>query len=215
MKKILLIIGIIIVLTGAWFGYQELRRNQLLNSGVELLLVNKKAGYYIYSSDIDLDNIDRSWKIIGKVEKLSQQKQQQTISGLEAYRELKLKNPEDLALPILPENDEEQSDWQRYLSTLTEAQKGYCQEIQFQDTLVYCLIRHGVLNAIQNGVDSSICEDIYILENKEECIQDVSAKKIENVPDRNNDGLIDSFELYTERYRGDIEYSGIINPTTK
>ena len=88
MKKFVPILLIFILAVGGWFGYQELRRSQLLNSGEELLLVNPKNGYYVFSSDIDLDNINRSWKIIGKVAKLSQQKQSKATEGLSAYREI-------------------------------------------------------------------------------------------------------------------------------
>ena len=192
MKKLIIFIVIIAILVGGWFGYQELKRNRYLQSGKNLLITNVDEGLFAYSSDMKLDNIDRSWKIIGYLDELSERKISAATEGLSLHTEVRL-DQTDVSVTIAVPADDEIEAWQEFISLLTEEQKKRCDEIDQDEYSQYCYVRHGVFQALNNSSRKEICDGIFIPHYRSECIKDLDTGDRTNFVDENEDNIIDIF----------------------
>lgn len=192
MKKPLLIVLSILLLGGAYMGYKEIRRMRLLSSGRDVLLVNKKAGTYSFTSLMESDDITRAYKAIGYTEELSEEKIQKRIGGLTLIgTKFDPIPPESIA--VVP-NAFQQDAWSNALQVLTSEQRELCDQLGRSEDVQSCLFRHYIsqLLATQN-VEG--CKAIFVEAFVQECENVVSQNLQNAVYDADNDHLIDQYEF--------------------
>lgn len=195
MKQIIPLLLVILLLVGGWFGYKELRRNRLIGSGENLVLVNKDEIRYSYSDLLIADNITREWRVIDTVSSISSEKHNEIKQRYRLYESVLAQNTNS-STPITVPNDEQIAPWQELTTRLSEAQKTRCNEITQADFSQYCYVRHIVYQAVNRGESSDICANFFTQEQIDFCLSVLSSSDQSSFSDVNKDGVLDEFEPY-------------------
>lgn len=213
-KGLIILLLVLILVGGGGYGFSVFKRNRILNSGRPVLLINQDEGFYTYSNYIKTDDIDGNWKISGYLDELSMSEVNRLTEGLsfsggiaEAVNQLgggsiEIEQPE--------ENEKEA--WLNLLGTLTPAQTELCKVMPTSDSSQYCLARHIMYQAILSNQDSSVCDGLFVDQHKEECVNAIETGDRSGFPDRDSDGLLDTFEIYADpdmRLENPREFFGV------
>ena len=192
MKKVIAIIAVLIVIAIVGIVYKEIRRDRLLTSDRDVLLINKAAGSYSYTSLMETAAITRSFKVIDYLDEISAEK---LVKLTEDLNLIGTKNG-PVANPQIqtPTNDEKDL-WNKALELLTSEQKDLCKDMPRADFAQDCMFRHYMLQLF-DGVAVDLCANIYVQSFVDECERVVGQQQKQALTDADGDKLIDMYEFY-------------------
>ena len=196
-KLIIIAVLIFCIIFGAWYGISQWQRSLILNGDRDVLLINKKEGRYSYLSASDKDEIESSYKIAGFIDEMTAEEIASKTKGLMLVGSNgNIPGFYQATVELLLPQEQDVIGWNVVLDMLTEQQNALCKQMPTADLSQYCTIRHGIYQAFQAGLSSDFCEDIFIQTAREECKNNIDEDDKISVRDADQNGLIDSFELY-------------------
>lgn len=195
-KSVVILILVLLLGVGGYFGYKEYRRGQLLSSGEEVLLVNKKLGVYTTTELISEDEVTRSFKAVEKVSKLSDERYAKITEGLTLYGTRQLIPHAESSLQ-LPEG-EALEQWVSLYQTLPPAVDQLCKQIDQADFAHECVARHLILKLLDEGQSDASCGALFPESLQEECRQTIARGDAGTMTDADSDGFIDMYEFYAD-----------------